>query len=77
MVRKVLGVASVLTLIAAFWGCGGFSEEKATQRCDQERTSKSQCVTDKSYDACVSCYQECGEQCHGQATCPETYECQP
>lgn len=75
MVRKVLGFTMFITLLAA--GCGGgYSDEKAKTRCDQEQASKSQCVTDEAYDACISCYQECGEQCAPGATCPETYECQ-
>jgi hypothetical protein len=75
MVRKVLGFSVFMTLACAAFGCGGgYSEERATIRCDQEKAGKP-CVTDDSYDACLTCYEECGDQCLPQSTCPETYAC--
>lgn len=74
MFRKTLALAMFTTLVASFAGCGGYSEEKAKSRCDQELPKV--CVTDESYDECVSCYMECGEACAAQAECPETYSCE-
>lgn len=76
MVRKVLGFSMFTALLAlAFAGCGGgFSEEKATQRCDQEKANKL-CMTDAAYAQCLSCFQECGDQCVITAACPDTYSC--
>jgi hypothetical protein len=79
MFRKVLGIATFVMLLSgvAGMGCGGgYSDEKAAQRCQQEKDSKAQCVTSAAQDACLSCYKSCGDQCTAQATCPETYECE-
>ncbi|MFO0587806.1 MAG: hypothetical protein U0441_09715 [Polyangiaceae bacterium] len=77
MVRKVFVSAVLMTVLGVFAAAcgGGYSESKATERCDQEQSSKSFCVTDKVYDACMSCYEECGDQCLPQNTCPEAYAC--
>lgn len=75
MVRKVLGFTMFTALLAAAGCGGGYSDEKAKIRCDQEQIAKSQCMTDEAYQACLTCYQECGDQCDPQATCAETYEC--
>jgi hypothetical protein len=75
MVRHVGSLAAVLALVAVIpLGCGGLSTEDATLRCDQERTSKP-CVTDASYGACITCYEECGDDCNAGDACPETYAC--
>lgn len=77
MVRRVLGFATVMAFVFTAMGCGGgFSDEKSAERCDQERVSKSQCVTDAAYSACLACYKQCGDKCVAQASCPETYECE-
>jgi hypothetical protein len=78
MVRRALGFAMVMTGLFTVMGCdGGYTEAKAEERCQQEMASKAQCVTDAAYQECVACYEECGTQCLAQATCPETYTCQP
>lgn len=76
MVRKALGGVMFVMLLAAVAGCGGFNEAKAKERCDQEQFAKAQCISDDEYDACVACYQQCGDGCEAQATCPETYSCE-
>lgn len=76
MVRKVLGFAMFMTLLAMFGGCGGgYSEQKATDRCNQEKFAKV-CMTDKVYDECIACYEQCGDQCFPQNKCPEVYSCE-
>jgi hypothetical protein len=32
-------------------------------------------MTKAAYDTCLSCFQECGDTCDANATCPETYDC--
>jgi len=77
MVQRVLGFATLMTLLAAGLGCGsGYSSEKATQRCDQEQESKSLCMTEAAYAECIACFEECGAACEPQATCAETYACE-
>lgn len=75
MVRKALGGVMFVMLLAAALGCGGFSEAKAKDRCDQERYAKSQCMTDTVYEECVDCYMQCGDSCEALAKCPEVYSC--
>jgi hypothetical protein len=75
MFRRVFGSVTFIMFLAVGAGCQGYSKEKATVVCDQERTAKAQCVTDASFDQCVACYQECGNGCRAQALCPEEYSC--
>lgn len=67
--------------LAAFAAGGvascGLSEEDATDWCNQLRDNDpfgSTCITDESFDQCVSCYMECGK-CREIKTCPQTFEC--
>ena len=56
-------------------GCdGGFSDEEAAARCDQEREAR-ECMTDAAYDECVAAYVECGEDVVIAGTCPTTFSC--
>ncbi len=78
MVRRVIAFAGFFTLIGALSiGCGsGLSEESAKLRCDQERTSNAAgCITDAVYAQCLSCYQECGNDCVRGDACPATFTC--
>lgn len=77
-VRKLFAVMALgaAALAAMPLGCGsGLSTEDATLRCDQEKVGKSACVTQAAYDACIQCYEECGDECTAAAACPETYSC--
>jgi hypothetical protein len=75
MVRKV-GVGSVLLLfIALAIGCGGLSTEESKQRCDQMQSANAACMTEGAYDECVSCYEECGDDCEPSGACPGTFRC--
>lgn len=68
-----MGAAIACFLLA---GCdGGLSTQEAIVRCDQERTSKAT-VTDESYQECLTCYEECGDDCKALDTSPETYTCE-
>ena len=64
----------VLSLAAAP-ACGGLSTEESEQRCDQQREANAACVTDAAYAECVSCYEECGDDCTPLGQCPQTFTC--
>lgn len=75
MARR-LGTGTVLlSLVALASGCGGLSTEESQQRCDQLRDAVPSCATDESHDACVSCYEECGDACEPSGACPQTFTC--
>lgn len=77
MVRKVFVSAVLMTVLGVLASAcgGGYSESKATERCDQEKAIKN-CMTDAAYDQCISCYEECGDSCLAGNVCPETYTCE-
>jgi hypothetical protein len=78
MVQKLHGLAALSMVALLALGCGkGLSQEDAKVRCDQEKTAKApQCFdVTKTYDDCMSCYQECGDDCRANAECPATYTC--
>jgi hypothetical protein len=70
--------AAVVLLFASTATCGGKSEEQAKTFCDQQRKAESgsNCITDKEYDACVQCYEDCGDNCRPASVCPEVFACQ-
>lgn len=75
-----LCLGSALCLALGLAGCGGFSEEDAKARCDQERDSRNgggtSCVDDVSYESCVTSYEECGNDAVVDDTsCPVHYSC--
>jgi len=76
MVRHLAGFAA-LWMMAAALGCGpGVSEEEAKVRCDQERLANgTNCIDDAAYSQCLSCEQECGDQCLRLESCPQQYTC--
>jgi hypothetical protein len=75
MVRSV-GIGSVvLSLLALLPSCGGLSTEDSEQRCGQLRDAVPSCMTDAAYEACVSCYEDCGDSCDPSGTCPSTFTC--
>lgn len=76
MVRTVGIAAFLMITAAAALGCGsGLSLEDATIRCDQEKAAKPQFVTFAAYNQCLTCYQECGNDCVVAATAPSSYTC--
>ena len=76
MVRTVGFAALLMITAAAAFGCGsGLSVEDATLRCDQEKAAKPQFVTFESYNQCLTCYEQCGDDCVIGATAPSTYTC--
>lgn len=82
MARSFSFARASLTLLAAtslVFGaaCGGFSEEDAIARCDQERAARGAeaCFNDVTYDECVAAYQDCGEDVEVAESCPPQYTC--
>lgn len=72
----VRSLAALIAIAALSMGCGsGLSTEEATQRCDQERNIKKMFFSEGSYTSCLSCYEECGDECGALATSPESYAC--
>ncbi|WP_437632719.1 hypothetical protein [Sorangium sp. So ce854] len=75
MARR-LGIGSaLLSLVALAAGCGGLSTEEAQERCDRLRNTVPVCSTDESHAACVSCHEECGDDCEASTACPQTFAC--
>ena len=74
--RMVSMVFLALGLALSALGCsgGGLSEADATLRCDQLQ-SRDQCIDAKAHDACVGCYEECGDKCKPVNTCPAQFSC--
>ena len=75
--RRISAVVLVgLGLALSAFGCsgGGLSQDEATMRCEQLK-SREGCVVAKAYDACVACYEECGDRCKPVATCPTQFAC--
>ncbi len=56
--------------------CGsGKSEASATEACDKQRKAQSQCFSDAVFADCVSCQEQCGNNCLQNETCPLTFHC--
>lgn len=77
---RLFGLVSTFVVALGLAGCGGFSPEEATARCDQERDSRNAggtpCVDDAAYDECVSAYEECGGDVTViDSSCPLSYSC--
>ncbi len=76
-----LTVAVLVSSVAMLSGCeNGFSDEEAVDRCDEEQAAHdagqaTSCMTEESYDLCVSAYTECGEDVEIIETCPTKFQC--
>ncbi|MCC6555257.1 MAG: hypothetical protein IT372_20020 [Polyangiaceae bacterium] len=76
MVRRVWPALALLAPAALAAGCGGLSTVEAEQRCDQARAADAtDCVNDAAYDQCVSCFEECGDECAKAESCPAQFIC--
>lgn len=68
-------------VLLALTACdGGFSDEEAQARCDQESTARNQgqnggCMTEEAMSECVAAYVECGEDVLILETCPTGFSC--
>jgi hypothetical protein len=75
-----MALGSLPLVVLLSLGCGGgLSEDDAALRCDQEVAAKGGggCITPGSaaYDECLSCFEECGDDCTPRAECPAKYTC--
>ncbi|WP_437732651.1 hypothetical protein [Sorangium sp. So ce1335] len=75
MARRLGPGTALLSLVALAAGCGGLSTEESQQRCDRLRDLVPMCSTEQSYAACVSCHEECGDDCEALTSCPQTFAC--
>ena len=76
MVLRFGSFAFAVAMAVTALGCGnGLSEDDAKLRCDQERAAKGSSVTDDAYDQCLTCYEDCGDDCTASGTSPATYAC--
>ncbi len=75
--QRGLALVSILVLgLLSAQGCGsGASTEDAELQCKQFQTANATCVTDAAYKQCLSCEEECGDDCIAEPTCPATYKC--
>lgn len=59
--------------LSACGGGGGYSNEQATQTCELEASKP--CSDATTTQQCVSCYEECGDNCAVLESCPVQYAC--
>ncbi len=77
----LLGALALTTMTLTSMACdGGFADEEATARCDQEMEARSQgqngsCLTDEAYDECVAAHVECGDDVIIVESCPTGFSC--
>lgn len=78
---RTLLLAPLLALPLALAACdGGFTDEEAQARCEQESAARNQgsngsCMTEEAVSECVAAYVECGEDVVILETCPTTFSC--
>lgn len=76
MTRTMVVLSASWVVALAALGCGsGVSADEAKLRCDQQRTADTVCVDDKAYQQCLSCQEECGDQCATLDSCPAQFSC--
>lgn len=81
MNSKTLRYAGALLSLSLTCGmavaCGGFSDEEAIARCDQELDARGGggCFTLPTYDECVGAFQDCGDDVVIGESCPLSYSC--
>jgi hypothetical protein len=76
MARWFLHVLAALSVAALAAACGGLSTVEAEQRCDQERAADAiGCVDDAAYEQCVTCFDDCGDDCTKGTSCPAQFTC--
>ncbi len=78
MTRLFLATAlTTLALIASVASCGdGFDTEEATAECNLDQKRLPNCMDDEAFALCVSCHQECGDNCATLDTvCPTRFTC--
>lgn len=76
--RKLAGSAVALVLVATMAAaCGGYTEEEAQERCDQEKTALQNggCFTDATTESCIDAHEECGDRAQSNGACPLVYSC--
>lgn len=75
MLKHLFVAAFFGATLATVYGCSGFSTQEATDCCQAEAQGRSSCFDDKSYADCLSCFEDCGDDCVALAGCPTRYAC--
>jgi hypothetical protein len=75
--RGLAALSAVVVLAsAAAGGCSGLSTDEATTRCNEDQADSEFCFDPSVFQACLACYESCGDACQPNATqCPLLYEC--
>lgn len=76
--RKLFGGAVALVLVATMvTACGGYSEEEATARCEQEAVvyGGGACFDSSTQQGCIDAHMECGDDALADEGCPLKYSC--
>lgn len=78
--RKYLIFTPVLMALLGVVGLGGCSDGVSTQEayaaCKIEQDNSPN-VLETSFQSCVACQEECGDQCMAEGKSPEEYACPP
>lgn len=78
MLRLVVACVALAPLSVLVSSCGG---DDAVEECEAERelylgTDKASCMNDATFEACITCHDDCGNSCGTVDTaCPFTYSC--
>jgi hypothetical protein len=73
--RALLASVAVATIGSTTYGCSGYSDDEAVERCQAEQQAKASEFDDQSYSSCLSCFEDCGDSCAADDTSPERYSC--
>ena len=72
-----LSLVRLALALALATGCGSsFSEDEARGVCTRRQQAESACMDDAAFEACVACYEECGNDCAVLESCPLQFACE-
>jgi hypothetical protein len=71
----LLVLAAPFAVVAMVAGCNGYDAQRATDYCQADRVNRGDCVGEKQYNECLSCFESCGDACTAKGDCPTTYHC--
>jgi hypothetical protein len=75
MIRHLLVAAALGATLLSVYGCSGLSSTEAKERCDAEQSARADCFDSKSFPSCLSCFEDCGDDCVPTGACPVRYVC--
>jgi len=74
MRRAIEALTLSLLFVLGSASCG-YSSDEAKTKCDLARDAQGNCFNDATYDACISCFEDCGQECVVAESCPVQYSC--